>query len=73
MPKRSRNYQMTIEFATDSEVNARTLITKAIGSAYMSGIKIQGWTLADVTRGNYRGVVSHQEQEKKRRRRGGGG
>jgi hypothetical protein len=58
---------MTIEFATDTEVNARNQITKAIGSAYMSDVKIQGWTLADVTRGNYRNVVSHEEQEKKKR------
>lgn len=63
---------MTIEFAADGEVSARNLITKAIGSAYMSGVKIQNWTLADVTRGNYKSIVSHEEPEttRKRSRRG---
>lgn len=46
---------------------ARGLMQKLIGSAYMSGVKANGWTLADVTRGVYRSVVSHEEKRRGRK------
>lgn len=60
---------MTMEFSSETEFIARNMMQKLLGVAYMSPVVIQGWTLADVTRGVYKTVLSHEEKRRGRRKK----